>query len=158
MNIDKITRNLLKQFLNEPKAHATFEQAVENFPIEYINKKIEGIEYSAWQLVEHIRLAYKDIYEFTVDPNFKSPKWPEGYWPDANELGDKAKWENSINQINELDKKLINLFENNDNDIYSDLSHAEGYNILREVILVIDHNAYHIGQLVFIRKVLGIWN
>ncbi|MGD8779753.1 MAG: DinB family protein [Ignavibacteria bacterium] len=157
MDSDNITRSLLKQFLLESKAHATFEQAVDNFPIEYINKKVDGIEYSAWQLVEHIGISLMDIYEFTVDENFKSPDWPEGYWPDPDEKADKEKWDNSINQIKDYHAKLIRLLDDNKTDLYSDLPHAKGYNILREVILVIDHNAYHVGQLVLLRKLLGIW-
>ena len=158
MDNDKITRNLLKQFLIEPKAHGTFEQAAKDFPVEYINKKVEGVEYSAWQLIEHIRLAYLDIYEFMINPDYVSPKWPEGYWPNSTEEADKKQWENSIAQINGLTGKLVELLDDEATELSFDLPHAKGYNILREIVLVIDHNAYHIGQLVILRKLLGIWN
>ncbi len=156
MKNDNTTRYLLKQFLTEAKAHGTFEHAVKDFPVEYINKKVEGIEYSAWQLIEHLRLAYLDIYEFIIKADYVSPKWPEGYWPNSDEVN-KEKWENSISQINDLTNKLVELLEDENTDLYSDLPHAKGYNILREIILVIDHNAYHIGQLIILRKLLGIW-
>lgn len=157
MSADRVVKEQLLALLNGGNAHVTFEQAVADFPSQHINSKAPGFEHSAWELLEHLRICQWDIVEFIRNPTHQSPSWPEGYWPSSNQQADVAQWQRCLKHIRADLKALKDLAAASDTDFYSDLPHAPGYSILREILIVADHNAYHLGQLVMLRKLLGIW-
>jgi uncharacterized damage-inducible protein DinB len=138
-------------------AHATFNNTIEDFPPELRGAKPEGMPHSAWELLEHIRLAQWDILEFSRDPKHESPGWPDGYWPRTAEPPSDAAWEKSIASFRKDLAAMQELVENPKTDLYAKIPHGAGQNILREALLVVDHNSYHLGQLVLLRRLLGAW-
>lgn len=138
-------------------AHATFDDAVKNFPLELRGKKPKGAEYSAWQLLEHLRIAQWDILEFSRDPKHQSPPWPSGYWPAQPAPPDEKTWDKSVRAFRRDLKKLCDMVADEAVDLFARIPHGEGQTVLREALLAADHNAYHIGQLVLVRRLLGAW-
>lgn len=157
MDQDGIIRAQLLALLRGGNAHMDFERAIAAFPIGRINDNPPNVPYSPWQLLEHLRIAQWDILEFIRDPGHQSPEWPEGYWPDPGTAADEAAWQATITSFQSDLQELIAIVEDPQVDLYSDLPHAEGYTILREVLLVVDHNAYHIGEFAILREVMGTW-
>lgn len=138
-------------------AHATFDDAVKNFPLELRGKKPKGAEYSAWQLLEHLRIAQWDILEFSRNPKHQSPPWPSGYWPAKLQPPDDKAWHKSIRAFRRDLKKLCDMVADEAVDLFARIPHGEGQTVLREALLAADHNAYHIGQFVLVRRLLGAW-
>jgi hypothetical protein len=157
MSNDQVVREQLLFLLGGGNAHMSFDQAVADFPMEAINSRAPNVDYSPWHLLEHIRIAQWDILEFSRDPRHVSPEWPEGYWPAPQTQADQAKWEGTIASIRHDLQALQEMVEDPSTNLYGDLPHAPGYNILREILLVADHNAYHIGELAILRQVMGLW-
>ena len=153
---DEALRNHVVELLKGGHAHATFESAVRDFPAELRGKKVKGAPYTAWQLLEHIRIALWDILEFTRNPRHISPKWPEGYWPEKAAPADGA-WEKSVRRVRADMKAMEKLVLDPASDLLKPFAHGEGQTLLREALLVADHNAYHVGQLVMLRRLLGAW-
>jgi hypothetical protein len=139
-------------------AHVTLEDAVKNFPAKLRGAKPKGAEHSAWELIEHLRIAQWDILEFSRDAKHVSPKWPEGYWPKSSKPASDAAWKKSISSIKKSLLAMLKLVENPKTDLYAKIPHGSGQNILREALLVADHNAYHIGQIVLLRRLIGAWD
>jgi hypothetical protein len=138
-------------------AHAEFEAAVADFPPNLRGAKPTGAPHTPWQLLEHLRLAQSDILEFTVDPAHVSPPWPEGYWPESEAPPSDAAWDESIADFNTDSEALQALVADPKTDLTAPLPHGQGQTVLREALLVADHNAYHIGQLVMLRVLLDAW-
>jgi len=153
---DPIREQLIEN-LRGGHAHVTLEAALKNFPKRLRGVKPAGVSYSAWQLLEHLRIAQWDILEFSRDPKHVSPKWPEGYWPKAEKPPSDAAWTKSIAAIQKDAAAMERLIANPKTDLFAKIPHGTGQNILREALLIADHNAYHIGQLVLIRRLLGAW-
>jgi uncharacterized damage-inducible protein DinB len=143
--------------LNGGNAHATFDDAVKNFPPELRGKKPKGAEYSAWQLLEHLRIAQWDILEFSRDPGHKSPDWPSGYWPAKPAAPDENAWDKSVRAFRRDLKALSEMVADESIDLFARIPHGDRQTVLREALLAADHNAYHIGQLVLLRRLLGAW-
>ncbi len=139
------------------QAHATFEDAIKDFPVDLRGKKPDASPHTAWQLLEHLRLAQRDILEFCRDPKYVSPKWPEGYWPKESAPPTDTGWDESIARFEKDHKAFANLISDPAHDLLAKLAHGDGQTLLREALLVIDHNAYHIGQIVLLRVQLGAW-
>ena len=137
------------------RAHAGFDDAVAGMPFKLTGVKPEKLPYSIWQLVEHIRIAQWDMLQFSRDGNHQSPKWPDDYWPKEAAPADKEAWENSIKQIHQDLDEFIGLLKKE--DIYTPIPHGDGQTILREALQLADHNAYHTGEIIAVRKVLGAW-
>ena len=154
---DAAIREQLISLLQGGNAHATFEQAIEKFPTKLRGVKPGNLPYSAWQLLEHLRIAQWDILEFSRDKKHKSPDWPSGYWPNAEAPPSSAAWEKSIRQFQSDLKEMEKLVKDPKTDLYSNIPHGDGQTILREALLVADHNAYHIAEIVVLRRVLGCW-
>jgi hypothetical protein len=150
-------RKQLVKFLGSSEAHVSFDDAVANLPAGLRGAKPEGMPYSAWQLLEHLRIALWDILEFSRDPKHKSPAWPEAYWPKSAEPPDDAAWDASVSALKRDLKAMQDLVTNAQTDLFEPIPHGDGQTILREALLVADHNAYHVGQLVLLRKRLGSW-
>lgn len=136
-------------------AHADIKKALQSLPKELRSAKPEKLPYSIWQLTEHIRIAQWDMLEFCKDGNHQSPKWPEGYWPkETGPESDKA-WENSVQQIDKDLNELVSLVKTG--DLFTKIPHGDGQNILREALQVADHTAYHVAEIIVIRRLLGAW-
>jgi len=138
-------------------AHLTFDQATANLPGDLRGATVEGVPHTAWRLLEHMRIAQWDILEFCTDANHVSPGFPDGYWPDSNAPPDSGAWEQSVEQFQADLQEMITLVANPDIDLLAPIPHGNGQTLLREGLLVADHNAYHLGQLVFLRRCLGAW-
>lgn len=145
----------LKKLLNGGTAHVGLKDAVANLPFELLGERPHGLPYSIWQLVWHIKIAQWDMLEFSKDGNHQSPKWPDEYWPKESSPKDQQQWDRTIAQINEDLSGFIELIEKE--DLFAKIPHGSGQNILREALQVADHNAYHIAEIVVIRRLLGAW-
>lgn len=155
--MDQTIRKQLSRLLMGGNAHVPFQRAVADFPLEHSNDRGDNFPFTPWQLLEHMRIAQWDILEFIRNPKHESPKWPQGYWPSPSEQADEQKWENTLNHFRKDLQALMEMVNDENVDLYSPLPHAEGYTIFREILLVADHNAYHLGQFVLLRKLLGLW-
>jgi hypothetical protein len=158
MSQDQVVRNQLLALLRGGNAHMDFEGMIDDFPMDQINAVPSNVPYSSWQLLEHMRIAQWDILEFIRDPRHKSPDWPRGYWPTPGASADEDRWRETVERFRADLRALIALVEDSATDLYSDLPHAEGYTILREILLVADHNAYHIGEFAILRQVMDTWS
>jgi len=157
MESDKEVRKQLLFLLRGGNAHMNFDQAVADFPIQNINTKPPNVSYTPWYLLEHLRIAQWDILEFIRDPKHVSPTWPEGYWPPENEEADQAKWEKTICDFHANMETLQEMVVDKHVDLYAPIPHAPDYTILREILLVADHNAYHVGEFAILRQVMDNW-
>ncbi len=157
MSNDKVAREQLLALLRGGNAHIGFDGAVADFPVAYINSKPPNVPYTPWHLLEHIRIAQWDILEFIRNPEHVSPKWPEGYWPSPDEQADEAKWQQTIDDFRADMKAIQDLVTDPNTDLFAQIPHAQGYTIFREILLVADHNAYHIGEFAILRQVMGTW-
>jgi hypothetical protein len=152
-----ILRQQIEQLLVGRNAHLTFDDAVADFPLARINERPPNIGYSAWHLVEHLRIAQWDILTFTKDPSHQSPVWPEGYWPDPDREASPEEWAESVASFQADLKEVVNMALDPAVDLTAELPHAPGYTVLRELLLVADHNAYHVGELAILRQVMSAW-
>lgn len=156
-NYDPALRDHLLELLGGGHAHATFDAAVADFPAGLRGKKPKDAEHTAWQLLEHLRIAQWDILEFSRDRKHVSPKWPDGYWPKTGVPPSTAAWNNSIRKFRADLAAMTKLVSEKKSDLFKPLPWGDGQTLLREALLVADHNAYHIGQLVLLRRLLGAW-
>ena len=157
MDVKTSLRQHLIDLLAGGNAHATFEDAVADFPETARGQKPANLPHSAWMLVEHLRIAQWDILEFSRTAKHKSPAWPEGYWPGSAAPPSPAEWNRSVEQFRADRKAMVELVENPKTDLFAKIPWGDGQTILREALLVADHNAYHLGQIVDVRRLLGIW-
>ena len=151
-------REQIINLLKGGQAHLTLEDALKEFPEKLRGVTPPGAPHSAWQLLEHLRIAQWDILEFSRNAKHVSPKWPEGYWPTSDKPPTDAQWKKSISAIKNDLQAMQRLVEDPSTDLYSKIPHGTGQNILREALLIADHNAYHLGQLVLVRRLLGAWH
>jgi len=156
MNEQALREQLLK-VIDWEEAHVPFDRAVKGIPPSMRGVVPNGWEHSAWQLVEHIRIAQADILEFSITAKYNAKKWPDDYWPKASAPRNAAAWSKSIAEIRTDRKKLQQLAKNPRVDLTAEIPHGTGQTYLREILLVAAHNSYHIGQIVSLRKQLGIW-
>jgi hypothetical protein len=154
---EQILRKHLLELLQGGGAHAKFDDAIEGLPPKLRGAKPPNFPHSAWMILEHLRIAQWDILEFSRDSKHKSPKWPEGYWPKAESPSDAAAWENSIEDFRADLKEMEDLVADPKTDLFARIPWGEGQTILREALLVADHNAYHVAQIVDVRRLLGAW-
>jgi hypothetical protein len=157
MTEDKALRRHVLELLRGGHAHADLDSALADFPPKLRGKKPKGAEHTAWQLLEHIRIAQRDILEFSRNAKHVSPKWPEGYWPETEALPSAAAWNTSIRKVRADQKAMEKLVASKKTDLFAPIPHGTGQTLLREALLLADHNAYHIGQLVLLRRLLGAW-
>jgi hypothetical protein len=135
-------------------AHMSFDDFVNSFPADLCNRQVEGLPYTPWQVLEHMRLAQWDILEFSRDPDHVSPEFPKGYWPEPEELGTTASWQKTVDKFRQDLQQMEALLENSSTDLHAKLPHGEGQTILREALLIADHNAYHLGALTVMARIL----
>jgi hypothetical protein len=157
MKNDKELREHLVYLLQDGGAHANFDAAVKDMPPALRGQKPEGADHTPWELLEHLRITQWDILEFSRNAQHRSPDFPEGYWPkEAAPPSDKA-WDKSVATFRAELKAMIDLINAPATDLFAKIPHGDGQTILREALLTADHNSYHIGQLVLVRKLLGGW-
>jgi hypothetical protein len=157
-NPDTALRQHLLYLLKEGGAHAKFEDVIKDFPAKLRGQKVPNFPHTAWMLLEHLRIAQRDILEFSRNPKHKSPKWPDGYWPKTDAPPTQVAWTKSLATFRKDLKAMESLIVNPKTDLYAPLPWGDGQTVLREALLVADHNAYHVGQLVTLRRLLGAWN
>jgi len=150
-------REHLGNLLRKDEAHAGLEKTLAGLPAALRGKKAPGLPHTVWQLLEHLRLAQWDILEFSRDQNHVSPEWPKGYWPETDAPPDAAAWDRTIEAFQKDLKAMVDLVSDPATDLYAKIPWGDGQTILREALLVADHNAYHLGQIVSVRQALGAW-
>jgi DinB superfamily len=151
---DRLLREHVLYLLRGGGAHIKFDEAIGDFPPELINARAEGVPYTPWHLLEHMRIAQRDILEFSRDARHVSPAWPEGYWPDKGREASEDEWRESVEAFRADLRELESLVEDRTIDLYARIPHGDGQTILREALLTADHNAYHLGALVTLRRAL----
>ena len=147
-------RKHVLSLLRGGNAHISFDDFVADFPLEACSQRIAGLPYTAWQVLEHMRIAQWDILEFSRDASHKSPKFPKGYWPDPDEPGNAELWKNTVERFREDLKQMVELVADQSVDLFGKIPHGKGQTILREALLVADHNAYHLGALLVMSRLL----
>ena len=154
MNNDelKTLREQLTTALGGGESHITFDKVVKDFPPGARGQKPQGAPHSAWQLVEHMRIAQRDILEFSRNPNHHSPKFPDGYWPETEAPQNDDAWRKSVSAFEQDFQELAQLIRNS--DLFTPFPHGDGQTLLREAIVVANHNSYHLGELVFLKRML----
>jgi hypothetical protein len=157
MTNDQSLRKHLVELLDGGAAHLDFEAAIANLPINLRGARSESLPHSPWRLLEHMRIAQWDILEFSRDPTHVSPKWPDGYWPKGDAPPDADTWDRSVEAFRADLQATKELVTNSETDLFTPIPHGQGQTILREALLIADHNAYHLGQLVVVRRLLGAW-
>lgn len=147
-------REHLANLLRMEGAHIAFREVVKGFPARLRGAKPHGAPHSAWQLLEHMRIAQEDILDFSRNPDYREKKWPDDYWPERDAPPDDAAWDKSVRQFERDLEEMQTLIGDGKHDLFAALPHGQGQTLLREALLVADHNAYHLGQLMFLRKML----
>lgn len=153
---DPLRAHLLR-LLDWQDAHVTFEAAVDGITGEMRGRRPDGLPYSPWQLVEHMRIAQADILDFCRNPGYAEMRWPDDYWPASPQPPSEAAWNASIQAFRRDQEALARLAADPAIDLFAAIPHGTGQTYLRELLLVADHNAYHVGQLVALRRPLGNW-
>jgi hypothetical protein len=154
---DAALRKHLIELLGGRGAHADFDEAIEGLPEELRGARVKDVPFTSWRLLEHLRLAQWDILEFSRNGKHKSPKWPEGYWPDGDAPPNSAAWDASVAAFRRDLGEMEKLVKDPSNDLFAPIPHGQGQTLLREALLAADHNSYHVGQLILLRRLLGAW-
>jgi hypothetical protein len=154
---DKALRKHVVKLLEGGDAHVTFDDAIKDFPVQLRGKAPKGAEHSPWQVLEHLRIAQWDILDFSINPKYKAREWPKEYWPETAAPPDAKAWDECVRAFGADLKAMCELVENEKTDLFAKIPHGEGQTILREALVVADHNAYHLGEIVLLRRLLGAW-
>lgn len=154
--LDPLRKELVFQ-LNGGHAHAPFEKVVGKFPAKSQGVVPHGLPYSAWQLLEHIRLAQADMLEFCSSGDYREKKWPDDYWPESATPPDVRAWDTSVKKIKADRSKFIKLISDPKTDLFASIPWGGGQTVFHETCLIIDHNSYHLGEIVTVRRLLGAW-
>lgn len=157
MTADPAVRDLLARSLGWSDAHVSFDDAVRDIPVHLRGVRPAGLPHSPWELLEHIRIAQRDILNFSVAAPYDELEWPSGYWPPSPEPPGPDAWEQSISAVRQDRDRLQELARDAGVDLTAITPHGTDQTFLRELLLVLDHNAYHVGQLVIVRRLLGAW-
>jgi hypothetical protein len=155
MKDDKALRDLLRSLLDWDGAHVRFDDAVKDFPRELRGIRPDGGPHSPWELLEHLRIALTDILEFSLDAAHVSPEFPSGYWPSTSAPPTETAWDESADAYRASLREFGELAADGAIDLFATIPHGTGQTVLREILLAADHNAYHVGQLMMVRRILG---
>ncbi len=150
-------RQQLVKLLHSHEAHADFEAAIHGLPPALRGQRPAGADHSPWQLLEHLRIAQWDILDFSRNPDYQERRWPADYWPATPAPPSNTAWDESLAAYRENLREMCALIMDDANDLFALIPHGTGQTILREALLIADHNAYHVGQLVLVRQLLGAW-
>jgi hypothetical protein len=151
---DASLRKHLVYLLRGGSAHISFDDFINSFPADLCNRRIEGLPYTPWQVLEHMRLAQWDILEFSRDANHVSPEFPKGYWPDSEDVGSATLWQKSVGEFRHDREEMESLVQDESVDLHAKIPHGDGQTILREALVLADHNAYHLGVLAVMARLL----
>jgi hypothetical protein len=154
---DRILREQLVYLLKGGGAHVHFSDALEDFPVRKRGTFVKGLPHTGWQLLEHARIAQWDILEFSRNSKHISPDFPGGYWPKTPLPPSEDAWDKSVVAFERDLAAMVKLVKNPKTDLYAKIPHGDGQTILRESLVLADHNAYHLGQLVDLRRAIGAW-
>ena len=154
---ESATRELLSRLLDWEDARVGFDAAISGVPPRFRGVKPAGAPHTLWQLLEHIRIAQHDILDFSVNAGYREQKWPDDYWPRRETPPSAAAWERSVKQVRRDRRALQRLAASRRLALTDRIPHGSGQTYARELVLVADHNAYHVGQIVLLRQLLGIW-
>ncbi len=155
---DKALRTQLTALLKGGQAHADIRSALADFPLELAGEKPHGLPYSAWQLLEHMRFTLHDLLEFSTNSEYEEPNWPDDYWPKQAALPDVDAWKKSVRGLEADLDAFVALVEDVRSNLYDTIPWGKNNEtLLREVLLAADHNSYHIGELIVLRRLLGVW-
>jgi len=157
MNTDQSLRKHLVELLDGAQAHATFDNVIENFPANHRGETPKGLPHSAWMLLEHMRISQHDILDFSHNPKYKPLKWPDNYWPKSASPPDAKAWDKSVKSFHEDLDAMKELVRDAKTDLFAQITWGEGQTILREALLLADHNSHHLAQLIDVRRLLGVW-
>jgi uncharacterized damage-inducible protein DinB len=152
---EKILRDQLKHFLTERLAHVNLDDVLDSFPVEHINAHIPGITYTAWELLEHMRITQDDIIKFLSNSDYEAPNWPDDYWPKKQEPASEKDWNHSLIELKRGIKWLKDKISKE--DLFQNFTDDLKYTLLREVLIIIDHNSHHLGQMILFRKFFKAW-
>jgi len=151
---DQALREQLISLLDGGNAHVSFDEFVKDFPVEKCGERLEGLPYTAWQVLEHMRIAQWDILEFSRNANHVSPKWPKGYWPDDQQTGSPELWSETVEKFESDLETFEDLVRDESTDLFARLPHGTGQTVLREALVLADHNSNHLGALVVMSRIL----
>ena len=151
---DQSIRKHVLYLLRGGGAHLSFDDFINSFPADLCGRRIDGLPYTPWQVLEHMRLAQWDILEFSRDASHVSPEWPKGYWPQPDDLGSPTLWQQTIDQFRKDQKQVEALVKDPSTDLHAKIPHGDGQTILREALLIADHNAYHLGALAVMARIV----
>jgi hypothetical protein len=154
---DTALRAQLRKLLDWEDAHVSLDSAIEGLPAKLRGVAPEGLPYSIWQLVEHLRLVQYDILDFCVNAGYEERTFPDDYWPETVEPPSAKAWDKSVAGLRRDRKSLADLADDAAIDLFAEIPHGSGQTYLRELVLVADHTAYHVGEIVAIRRLLGAW-
>jgi hypothetical protein len=157
MNTDQVLRQHLRELLDGGKAHIRLEPALADIPEALRGVRPPGLPYSAWEQLEHMRIAMWDILEFSRNAQHVSPSWPEGYWPRSVAPPDASAWDHSVAALRADLQAMMDLVANPATDLFAPIPHGKGQTVLREAMLAADHLAYHLGQFLVLRRLVGAW-
>ena len=158
MNTDGALRKQLVELLKGGNAHLDFEKAIADLPAALRGVRPPGLPHTPWRLIEHMRIAQWDIVEFSFNSRHVSPEFPAGYWPAGDAPRDDAEWDRTIAAFRTELATMIDRVTDLQTDLFARIPHGQGQTVLREALLLADHNAYHLGQLVTVRRLLGAWS
>jgi hypothetical protein len=151
---DRTLREQLISLLDGGHAHISFEEFVRDFPVEKCGDRIEGLPYTAWQVLEHMRVAQWDILEFSRDASHASPKWPKGYWPDNEQTGSPELWNETVEKFEADLEAFEDLVRDPATDLFAKIPHGTGQTVLREALVLADHNSNHLGVLIAMHRII----
>ena len=158
MDSDQTLRQHLVKLLRVRQAHMSFDDAVKDFPPDKINTRPPNVSYTPWHLIEHLRITQWDILDYIRNPDYQYMEWPKAYWPAQDALADAAAWQHTIDQFHADQDALEAIVADPQTELMAQIPHGEaGHTVLREILLVADHNAYHIGELGILRQVTDAW-
>ena len=157
MTADQILREQLLALLRGGQAYMPFDQAVADFPTEHFNTRPPNVTYTFWHLLEHLRIAQYDILDYVRNPDYTTPNWPADYWPAPDAITDAAGWQATLDAFRADRLALEAIIQAPETDLTAPLPHAPQHNILREILVVAEHNAYHTGEFAILRQVMGFW-
>jgi hypothetical protein len=157
MTSNQSLRKHLLELLDGGHAHAAFDDVIANLPAQSYGEIPKGLPHSAWMLLEHLRITQWDILEFSRNPKYKALKWPDDYWPKKSAPPNATAWEATVKSFRDDLTAMKKLVSDSKTDLFAEIPWGEGQTILREAMLMADHNSHHLGQLIDVRRLLGIW-
>jgi hypothetical protein len=158
MSADQTLREHLTQLLTESHVHMQFADAVANFPAAHMNTPFPNGTYTPWHLLEHVRLAQEDILDFIRNPSYQEREWPKDYWPGRDSTASTEAWQRTLAAFQADLRALVAIAQDPATDLYAPIPHGSGQTILRELLVVADHNAYHLGEFAIMRQAMGTWD